>query len=105
MSSNDFGLSVRDITTLHTLLRKYESISRVHIFGSRALGTFKKGSDIDLAIMNEGVPERDLTQLMSDFSESSLPYRVDLIDFTKLNHKEFTEHIDRVGVLFYKKEE
>jgi predicted nucleotidyltransferase len=105
MSGDDFGLSVRDVATLHTILKKYEAIRRVYIFGSRALGSFKKGSDIDLAIMNEGVPEKMLTQLVSDFSDSSLPYRVDLVDITRLNHKELTEHIDRVGVLFYKREE
>lgn len=105
MGKTDFGLTERDLNTIFSILRKYEAISLVHVFGSRALGTHKPGSDIDLAIMNDGVPDKTFVQLQGDFSESSLPYRVDLVDFTRLTHKEFTDHIQRVGLVFYRKGE
>lgn len=97
------GLSERDIKLIKDIFDKYPSVILVHIFGSRAKGTFKNGSDIDLAIMNAGVSIDELTRIKGDFEESSLPYLADIIDYTTLDHKEMKEHIERVGVEFYKK--
>ncbi len=58
--SNKFGLTDRDIQTIHDILYKYPEVSLVHIFGSRAKGTSKPGSDIDLAIMNKGTSSNTL---------------------------------------------
>jgi predicted nucleotidyltransferase len=100
---NLFGLTERDVLTITGILNKYPSILRVHIFGSRAKGNFKTGSDIDLAIMNEGFASEELIRIKNDFSESSLPFFVDIISYPELTHLELKEHIDRVGKLFYNK--
>ncbi len=102
---DSFGLSQRDIQTIHELFKLHAPVKRVFIFGSRATGRFKTGSDIDLAIMNEGVPEITLSELLSEFEESTLPYRVDLVDFTKLTHPDFIKHIHEFGVAFYERAE
>ncbi len=103
-SDSKFGLTERDIITLKTIFKKYPEVKSVYIFGSRAKGNYKPGSDIDLAIMNEAVSARTLSNLNSDFSESSLPYTVDLVNFTSLKHPEFIAHIERVGLVFYSQE-
>ena len=66
--------------------------------GSRAKGTHKFGSDIDLAIMSAGVSDKTIRNIKAEIEESSLPYFVDITNFTTLNHKELAEHIQRVGV-------
>jgi predicted nucleotidyltransferase len=76
----------------------------VHIFGSRAKGTSKPGSDIDLAIMNRLPDIKVLLRLKNDFEESSLPYKVDLVDFHTLTNQNFIDHIKRVGEVFYQRE-
>jgi uncharacterized protein len=99
-----YGLSDRDVKTIRNIFQKYSDVITVHIFGSRAKGNYKPGSDIDLAIMNTPLEEKTLMCLKNDFEESSLPYMVDLVHFPTLSHPEFIEHIQRVGKLFYNKD-
>lgn len=96
------GLTKRDLDSIVGIIRRYPEVLLVHLFGSRAKGTFKAGSDIDLAIMNEGVSASTVAKLKADFEESSLPYLVDLVYYPTLRHAEMRDHIDRVGVLLYK---
>lgn len=98
-----FGLKERDIGTLIDIFSRFPSVQLVHIFGSRAKGTQKPGSDIDLAIMNDGVSDTTILKIKSELEDSSLPYFVDLVNFPKLKHPEFIDHIDRVGKSFYEK--
>jgi predicted nucleotidyltransferase len=99
----NFGLSDRDKRTLRGILEKYPAVQSVFIFGSRAKGSSCKGSDIDLAIMNEGVTDTIIAQMKADFQDSSLPYFVDVINYPALQHPELKSHIDRVGRPFYRK--
>lgn len=96
-----FGLSQRSLQTLYDILSKYTDIQEVYIFGSRAKGNFRPGSDIDLAVMNSGLDPKTITNVLNDCAESSLPEMVDLVDFTTLTHPDFIQHIERVGQLFY----
>lgn len=62
------------------ILRKHLAGIEVRVFGSRARGTAKEWSDLDLAV----VPERTLKpeileNLKLDFMESDLPFRVDVL--------------------------
>lgn len=100
---NKYGLKDRDLKAIFDIFDNYPEIRLVNIFGSRAKGTFRSGSDIDLAILNEGVSDATIEKIKSDLEDSSLPYFVDLINFPTLKHPEFRDHIERVGKLFYKK--
>ena len=100
---NIYGLTERDMQTLHSILKKYDEIAEVKLFGSRAKGNYKQGSDIDLAVMNEEISSEVISDLASEFEESSLPYTVDLINYPTLRHPAFIEHINRVGVVFYER--
>lgn len=97
----DNGLTPRDVKTIHAIFKKYPAVKLVHIFGSRAKGTYKPGSDIDLAVINTGVNDELISKIKSEFEESSLPYMIDIINYPLLPHKELKEHIERVGTLFY----
>lgn len=95
------GLTIRDQRTIESILAKYEVVKKVYLFGSRAKGSFNSGSDVDLAIMNNGVSHSDLVRIKSDLDESDLPYFVDVILYPLLNHLPLKNHIDRVGKLIY----
>ena len=97
---NRFGLTDRDMTTIWDILGRYPKIKTVIVFGSRAKGTYKSGSDIDLVIMDIGVGDSVLLKLNEVFSDSSLPYFVDLICYPALENSALKEHIDRVGIPF-----
>ncbi len=96
-----FGLTERDRRTLTGIFQKYPEVKSVYLFGSRAKGTHKQGSDIDLAVMNEGVSDKTLRAMKADFEESSLPYHVDITCLATLEHKELKAHISRVGIAIY----
>lgn len=104
-NNNKFGLTQRDISTLTEILRKHSTVADVMLFGSRAKGTFKPGSDIDLAIMNNGVSDTEILNIKNDLEESSLPYLVDVLNYSKIKTADLINHIKRVGVSIYKKEE
>ena len=98
---NNFGLTERDMHTIHDIFKKYSDVQQVNIFGSRAKGNYRLGSDIDLVIMNGSVSDNIVYRIISDFEESTLPYKLDLINFPKLTQPELIDHINRVGILFY----
>jgi predicted nucleotidyltransferase len=100
---NRFGLSERSIKTLTDIFSKYPEVTEVRLFGSRAKGNYQSSSDIDLAVMNEGVSSGILARIISDFEESSLPHNVDVANYPALKLPEFINHIKRVGVVFYRK--
>lgn len=102
-ATDKFGLTKRDIECLYSILSKYPAIELVYVFGSRAKGNFKPGSDIDLAIMNAGITDEIIRSLKVDFEESTLPYMVDAINYSHLKSQQLKEHIDRVGVPFFVK--
>lgn len=97
------GLQERDLRTIHAIFAKYPDIRRVALFGSRAKGNYTPGSDIDLAVMNDGVTTDLIARLHGEFEESSLPYFVDLVNYPTLTHHALKDHIDRVGVELYHK--
>jgi uncharacterized protein len=102
---NKLGFTDRDMRTIKSILSSCPDVKSVYLFGSRAKGNYRLGSDVDLAIMNDGVSTGTVTKLQNEFTESSLPYRIDLVDFTRLTNQKFIDHIDRVGIPFYKQGE
>ncbi len=104
LEMNKFGLSERDMQTIRNIFKKYPEVELVHIFGSRAKGSYNEGSDIDFAIINEGVKAKTISNLTSAFAESTLPYTVDVIYLPTLKHPDLIDHIKRVGIVFYKKD-
>lgn len=99
-----FGLTKKEIAVVHSVFRKFRDIKRVIVFGSRAMGNFKKGSDIDLAITGDVTPERITEISMVLNEETTLPYFFDLIDYEKTTNPELKQHMDRHGVVFYERE-
>ena len=72
----------QDLKSVCDILRKHVPTRRVVVFGSRATGRSKPFSDLDLAILGDvAVPSPTLAALADDFDESSLPFRVDIVDW------------------------
>ncbi|MBA5249321.1 MAG: nucleotidyltransferase domain-containing protein [Gammaproteobacteria bacterium] len=86
-----FGLNNKEIQSIKSVL-KNNNIEKSIIFGSRAKGNYKKGSDIDIAIIGN---ERKLAYQLNE--EGNLPYFFDVINLKKITNKELLAHINRVG--------
>lgn len=97
-----FGLKEFDLRYIVGTIEKFPEIKKAVIFGSRAKGNYKPGSDIDIAIYGEKITFDILAKLHSELEEQSpMPYFFDIVDYTHLNHKELKEHIERVGKVIY----
>ena len=100
------GLPFSTIQKIVTVLSHHAQVERAILYGSRAKGNYKKGSDIDLTLL--GGPEltlRVLFRILNDLDELSLPYTFDLSIFNDISDPDVIEHIQRVGVTFYTKGE
>lgn len=81
---------------------KQDKIQKVLIFGSRAIGNFYEGSDIDLAIFtDENFDREDYNKMYREIDDIGLLYQIDFIIYNKLKHENLKSHINRVGKVFY----
>jgi predicted nucleotidyltransferase len=99
-----FGLSEDSIKLIHDILKKYPEVEKAIIYGSRAKGNFKIGSDIDLTLLGKDLSYRTQSSIVGDLDDSSSPYLFDISIFDKLNSPSLEEHIHRVGKVFYQKD-
>ena len=93
-----FGLLKRDIDHINEAVDKYPEIDEIIIFGSRAMGNYKKGSDVDMAIKGKGVGNKIVRRLSDDLNEKyPLPYFFDIVNYDEISNEELKKHIDTVG--------
>ena len=99
---NQFGIADKSYHLLLDTFSKYPEVEQVVLFGSRAKGNYKKGSDIDLSIKGKNCKLETALNISAIINERlPIPYHVDVINYATLHHKELKEHIDRVGILFF----
>jgi predicted nucleotidyltransferase len=88
---------------IRLVFSRHPEVERVILFGSRAKGNFKPGSDIDLALLGESLTPKTLNHLSEELDDLPIPYEFSLILFSKITDSEVIAHIKRVGTLFYDK--
>lgn len=104
MTNNEkFGLSQKSLSEVIGVFRNYMEIDEAKLFGSRAMGNFKNGSDIDIAILGDAISLSVILKLKNDFEESSLPYFVDIVNYNSISNPELKRHIDQNGITLYVK--
>jgi predicted nucleotidyltransferase len=84
------------------VIARFAELERVVLFGSRAKGTAKQGSDIDLALYGEGLDWRVLGRIEDELDDLLLPYTFSLVHHDVRTDSEVAAHIARVGVPFTK---
>lgn len=100
---SDWGLKTKDIALLRDTFKKFPELSEVRIFGSRAMGNFKPGSDVDLALFGKK-PLSCATRISALLNEElPLPYYFDVVDYSEISNPDFLAHIDQYGKLLYSK--
>jgi len=98
-----YGLSDVMIEQICGVLARHPSVEKVILYGSRAKGTFKPGSDIDLSLHGSTITIHEMGDIDSELDDLLLPYTFDLLLFDTLNHVNLREHIERVGKTFYER--
>lgn len=95
-----FGLKPEVVEKPTQVFRQNARVEQVLIYGSRAKGNYRSGSDIDLTIKGKRLEWKDLQAIEQAIDNLLLPYKVDLSLYEQIDNKELLEHIDRWGVEF-----
>lgn len=100
-----YGLSEQVIARIQAVLRKYPQVQKAVLYGSRAKGCYKPGSDIDLTLIGGDELTLDVLYHISwELDDLLLPYTFDLSLFHQIDDPDVKDHIQRVGVVLYERE-
>jgi len=93
-----YGISQNALDKIKAVLSSHKGIENVILYGSRAKGNYREGSDIDLTIKGN-LTFDNLVKISIDLDNLNLPWKIDLSLYNQIENKELLEHIDRVGVV------
>jgi len=96
-----YGLDDEEMKMMHDIFAQTVNIDKVILYGSRAKGTYKPFSDVDITLVGDQLTEEDLTDVMFRLDESSLPYFCDVSLFKNLSSPDLISHIRRMGKTIY----
>lgn len=91
------GLTSSELEAICAVLARHRNVTRAMMFGSRAKGTYRPNSDIDIAL-DGNISPLEAASIAGDLEELPLPYRFDVIALDHVTNAALLEHIERVGV-------
>ena len=97
------GLSEPAEERIRGVLAHFPEVEKAVLYGSRAEGTHRPGSDIDLTLYGSGLGQSLLARIDEELDDLLLPYQMDLSLFASLTHPALLNHIRRVGVVLYER--
>ena len=100
-----FGLPPSSLKQIRSVFAGYPEVETAILYGSRAKGNFKPGSDIDLTFKGTGLDLTVLNRVDNELDDLLLPWSFDLSIYSQITSSDLIEHIDRAGVIFYQQEE
>ena len=100
-----YGLKEHAIEKMNGVFAKFPEVEKVMLYGSRAKGTYRSGSDIDLTLLGPALNLKTLFRIETELDDLLLPYKIDLSVFDHIDNPDLVDHIRRVGKVFYRKEE
>ena len=96
-----FGLKPHTISAIQRVFARHPRVERAVLYGSRAKGNYRPGSDIDLTLFGESLTYADLCRIETEIDDLLLPYTLDLSLYAQIENADLREHIRRVGLVFY----
>ena len=96
-----FGLEENIIDQINSVFEKSKCIEKVIIYGSRAKGNYKPGSDIDLTLIGKKINLQELNKIDLMLDDLLLPWIIDLSIYRYIHNPDLIEHIKRKGKTFF----
>lgn len=103
MNAERFGLSATTVKKICGIFSLHPLVQKAVLYGSRAKGNYKNGSDIDLTLFGMGLGVDELLTISDELDELLLPYSIDLSIFENIDNPSLRDHIERIGVPFYER--
>ncbi|PYI90336.1 MAG: hypothetical protein DME97_17715 [Verrucomicrobia bacterium] len=98
------GLSSDTVARIKSVLAGFPEVEKALLYGSRAKGNYRNGSDIDLTLFGDGLTDNVMSRIYWALDDLLLPYKIDLSLFSGLKHPALIDHIRRVGIVLYTRE-
>ena len=95
------GLNTRDTEKICAVFKKFPQIDQAILYGSRAMGNYKPGSDIDISLVGKDLTQDLMWKISEALDDLLLPYLIDLSMLETIDNPELSDHITRVGMTFY----
>ena len=99
------GLKKKDLDLIIEKIRDNIKIEKAVIFGSRAMGNFKKGSDVDIVLYGSNI-ENEVRLINHELNERTvLPYYFDVLNYNEIENFDLKKHINKFGKVIFDKNE
>lgn len=98
-----YGLKSETINAIQEVLAKNPEVEKAILYGSRAKGKYRPGSDIDLTLIGKELNLSILQKVENELDDLLLPYKMDMSLFKQIQNTELIDHIKRVGKVFYER--
>jgi uncharacterized protein len=103
MNDLHFGLPLAVVEKIRAVFAFHPEVQKAVLYGSRAKGNYKTGSDIDLTMFGDDINHSILLKILDELDELLLPWMIDLSIIRQIDNEGLREHIERVGVVFYER--
>ncbi len=95
------GLSIATIEKINAVFAMHPELTKVLLYGSRAKGNYRLGSDVDLTLIGDTLTYAQLGEMATQLDDLLLPYTFDVSLINKIDNPDLVDHIRRVGIVFY----
>ena len=92
-----YGISQNALDKIKKVLFSVKGVEQVVLYGSRAKGNYREGSDIDLTVKGK-LEFDDLVKMSVNLDDLNLPWKIDLSLYSQIADKDLLDHIDRIGI-------
>jgi len=98
---NSFGLEAGDMNEIFSILATHPEVETAILYGSRATGRYKPGSDIDLVLKGKNLTNKIVLDLHAELDDSDVPYMVDVVAENEIKDENLKREINGTGKVFY----
>lgn len=98
---NRLVLRDKDLATLRRTFRRFPYVREVRVFGSRATGTARRASDLDLAVAAPDATATEWQTLAEALELAPVVCELDLVRTERTRNPRLLERIARDGVRIY----
>ena len=96
-----FGLKESTLEKIINVIVSAKKVDQAILYGSRAKGNNRQGSDIDISLKGENISIEELNRISLDLDDLLLPYTFDLSIYEHIKNPDLIDHINRVGIILY----
>lgn len=95
------ALREKDLAVLRATLGRFPCVREARVFGSRANGTARRASDLDLAVSAPSATPCEWAELCGALEEAPLIYEMDLVRSEQTTNPRLRQKIEQEGVAIY----